>query len=195
MPGMAETGAEPVTSGAGGLAGGGEVGGGVAGGGVAGGVHGTDAQESTDARELTDAVTRLRRVLRAGIRTDISWESLPMAQVEILQSLADSAPTRVNDMAERLHLAQSTVSGLIGQMMTAGLVRRDVDSADRRAAVVTLTAAGEDQLRAWEAAHVQWIQGALSTLSPGDRSAISSSVPALRRLTDALAAGGGSEGG
>jgi len=144
---------------------------------------------SSEARELTDAVARLRRVLRAGIRTDISWESLPMAQVEVLQSLADISPSRVNDMADRLHLAQSTVSGLIGQMMTAGLVRREIDSTDRRAAVVTLTEAGEQQLRAWEAAHVQWIQGALGRLSPADRSAISSSLPALRRLTDALAAG------
>jgi DNA-binding MarR family transcriptional regulator len=154
-----------------------------------------DVGDLTGARELTDAVTRLRRVLRAGIRTDISWESLPMAQVEILQTLADSAPARVNDMAERLHLAQSTVSGLIGQMMSAGLVRREIDSSDRRAAVVTLTPAGEDQLKAWEAAHVQWIRGALSTLSPADRSAIASSLPALRRLTDAMAGSGGREGG
>ena len=143
----------------------------------------------SEARELTDAVARLRRVLRAGIRTDIAWESLPMAQVEILQTLADISPARVNDMADRLHLAQSTVSGLIGQMMAAGLVRREIDSTDRRAAVVTLTEMGEQQLRAWEGAHVQWIHGALGRLTAADRSAISSSLPALRRLTDALAAG------
>jgi DNA-binding MarR family transcriptional regulator len=143
----------------------------------------------SEARELTDAVARLRRVLRAGIRTDISWEALPMAQVEILQTLADSSPARVNDLAERLHLAQSTVSGLIGQMMTAGLVSREIDSSDRRAAVVTLTPAGADQLHAWETAHVQWIQGALSRLTAGDRTAISSSLPALRRLTNALSSG------
>jgi DNA-binding MarR family transcriptional regulator len=143
----------------------------------------------SEARELTDAVARLRRVLRAGIRTDISWEALPMAQVEILQTLADNSPARVNDLAERLHLAQSTVSGLIGQMMTAGLVSREIDSSDRRAAVVTLTPAGADQLHAWETAHVQWIQGALSRLTAGDRTAISSSLPALRRLTNALSSG------
>jgi DNA-binding MarR family transcriptional regulator len=150
------------------------------------------ARESvtSEARELTDAVARLRRVLRAGIRTDISWESLPMAQVEMLQTLADDSPARVNDLAERLHLAQSTVSGLIGQMMTAGLVQREIDTSDRRAAVVTLTAAGADQLRAWEVAHVQWIQGALGRLTPDDRSAISSSLPALRRLTEVLSGGG-----
>jgi DNA-binding MarR family transcriptional regulator len=112
-----------------------------------------------------------------------------MAQVEILQSLAESSPARVNDMAERLHLAQSTVSGLIGQMMASGLVSRDIDANDRRAALVTLTAAGEEQLREWQAAHVLWIERALGRLSPGDQSAISSSLPALRRLTDSLTEG------
>lgn len=137
-------------------------------------------------RDLTDAVTQLRRALRAGIRTQISWEALPMAQVELMQSLADGAPARVNDLAERLHLAQSTVSGLIGQMMSRGLVTRDVDPADRRAAVVTLSPDGRQQLAAWEKAHVRWIQSALSRLEESDRHSITAALPALRRLTGAL---------
>jgi DNA-binding MarR family transcriptional regulator len=141
------------------------------------------------ARDLTDAVTQLRRVLRAGIRTQIAWEALPMAQVELLQTLADGSPYRVNDLAERLHLAQSTVSGLVGQMMALGLVTREVDPADRRAAVVTLSRAGRDQLSNWEKAHVQWIQSALGQLDDADQASIVSALPALRRLTDALVKG------
>ena len=144
--------------------------------------------EGIPARELTDAVTQLRRVLRTGIRTDIAWESLPMAQVELLQALAESSPARVNDLAERLHLAQSTVSGLVGQMMTTDLVSRDVDPDDRRAAVVTLTRAGRAQLAAWDRANVRRIDDALSRVNPADRAAIHAAVPALRRLTEALAA-------
>jgi DNA-binding MarR family transcriptional regulator len=141
------------------------------------------------ARDLTDAVTQLRRVLRAGIRTHIAWEALPMAQVELLQSLADGAPARINDLAERLHLAQSTVSGLIGQMMATALVTRDVDPVDRRAAVVKLSATGRAQLEAWERAHVRWIQSALARIGESDRDLIAGAVPALRRLTDALVQG------
>jgi DNA-binding MarR family transcriptional regulator len=144
---------------------------------------------TAEARELTDVVNQLRRVLRSGIRTEITWEALPMAQVELMQSLAERSPARVNDIAERLHLAQSTVSGLLGQMMAAGLVTREVDPADRRAAVVTLSDAGRRQLEAWERAHVQRIQAALDRVDQGDRAAIAAAVPALRRLTSALAEG------
>ena len=47
-----------------------------------------------------------------------------MAQVELMQSLNDSSPARVGDLASRLRLSASTVSGLISQMMNAGLVDR-----------------------------------------------------------------------
>ncbi|WP_245238291.1 hypothetical protein [Streptomyces roseochromogenus] len=68
--------------------------------------------------------------------------------VEVLQVLGEHSPARISDLAAR-RLAPSTVSGLIGQMITSGLVARDMDSADRRASVVTLTDAGREKLAAW----------------------------------------------
>jgi DNA-binding MarR family transcriptional regulator len=141
-----------------------------------------------DARGLTDVVARLRRVLRTSIRADYPWESLPMAQVELLQSLAESAPARVGDLAGRLRLAPSTVSGLISQMITAGLVERGTDPNDRRVAVVALSEAGARQLGEWNAAHQRRIAGALADLEPAERAAIGGALPALSRLVERLAA-------
>lgn len=140
-----------------------------------------------DAYTLTDVVARLRRVLRASIRADYPWEALPMAQVELLQSLADSAPARVGDLATRLRLAPSTVSGLISQMMSTGLVERGTHPTDRRVAVVELSANGRDQLAGWHTAHRERIAIALDDLAPGDRAAIDAALPALSRLVDRLA--------
>jgi len=75
-----------------------------------------------DAWVLTDIVTRLRRVLRASIRSDYPWEKLPMAQIEILQRLHAEPGLRVNDLAERHRLANNTVSVLVQQLVVAGLV-------------------------------------------------------------------------
>ncbi len=136
---------------------------------------------------LTDVVARLRRVLRTSIRADYPWESLPMAQVELLQSLAESAPARVGDLATRLRLAPSTVSGLISQMMGTGLVVRGTDPGDRRVAVVELSTDGRRQLAGWHAAHRERITGALGALEPEDRKAIEAALPALGRLVDRLA--------
>jgi DNA-binding MarR family transcriptional regulator len=143
--------------------------------------------ENGGAGTLTDVVARLRRVLRASIRADYPWESLPMAQVELLQSLAEAAPARVGDLAARLRLAPSTVSGLISQMIGAGLVERGTDARDRRVAVVGLSEAGQRQLGEWNAAHQRRIALALAELEPAERSAIDGALPALSRLVDRLA--------
>ena len=135
---------------------------------------------------LTEVVTQLRRALRASIRTDIPWEALPMAQVELLQTLAEVSPARISDLAEKLHLAPSTVSGLISQMMKSRLVARDTDPSDRRAAVVTLTTTGRSQLAEWEQAHEQRISAAFEQLDDRDRQAINRALPALDRLTRRL---------
>ncbi|MGN6130680.1 MAG: MarR family winged helix-turn-helix transcriptional regulator [Nocardioidaceae bacterium] len=144
------------------------------------------APVAADAHQLTDVVTRLRRALRASIRTEYSWERLPMAQVEMLQLLDDQTPMRVGDIATRQRLAASTVSGLIGQLMNAGLVERTVDPRDRRAAAVTLTDAGREQLEAWQHAHETRIERALEALPVEDRGRVQAALPALDRLADAL---------
>jgi len=109
-----------------------------------------------------------------------------MAQVELLQTLADGSRTRVGDLAEDLHLAPSTVSGLISQMLTSGLVQRDTDPDDRRAAVVVLTVEGKKQLAAWESANERRVADALSRLSKEDRAAITAALPGLRALAGEL---------
>src|ERR1700738_4240010 len=99
---------------------------------------------------LTDVVARLRRVLRTSIRADYPWESLPMAQVELLQSLAESAPARGGDLG-----------------------------GERRVPVVALSEAGARQLGEWNAAHQRRIAGALADLEPAERAAIGGALPAL----------------
>jgi DNA-binding MarR family transcriptional regulator len=149
------------------------------------------AADIPDARVLTDAVTRLRRALRASIRSDYPWEQLPMAQVELLQVLGEHSPARIGYLAARQRLAASTVSGLIGQMITSGLVAREVDPADRRASVVTLTDSGRAQLAAWTEAHERRMDAALASLGPEDRAAVQAALPALFHLAEELAPDGG----
>ncbi|WP_078911690.1 MarR family winged helix-turn-helix transcriptional regulator [Streptomyces sp. NRRL WC-3742] len=142
------------------------------------------------ARRLTDTVTRLRRALRSSIRTDYPWESLPMAQVELLQTLA-AAPLRVGELAARQRLAPNTVSGLIGKLLDAGFVDRQADPGDRRTARIALTPAGRRQLDDWQHAHERRIATALDSLEPGERAAVVQALPALEQLAKALAQPGG----
>lgn len=139
-----------------------------------------------DARTLTDVVTRLRRALRTSIRTDWPWDTLPMAQVELLQTLAERPPMRVGELAATLRLAPNTVSGLVGQLIENGLVQRNGDPSDRRVARITVTEAGHEQLAAWQRGHEQRIGVALDRLGVRERAAVVRALPALDRLVDHL---------
>ncbi|WP_441246720.1 MarR family winged helix-turn-helix transcriptional regulator [Kitasatospora sp. McL0602] len=142
------------------------------------------------AQRLTDVITRLRRALRSSIRTDYPWESLPMAQVELLQTLA-AAPLRVGELAARQRLAPNTVSGLVGKLLEAGFVDRQADPGDRRTARIALTEAGHQQLRDWQRAHERRLADALESLSPANREAVMNALPGLEQLAKALAGAGG----
>ncbi|WP_163554406.1 MarR family winged helix-turn-helix transcriptional regulator [Candidatus Frankia alpina] len=139
-----------------------------------------------DVRRLTEIVTRLRRVLRTSIRTDYSWESLPMAQVELLQCLEEKDATRVGELAGRLRLAPNSVSTLVQQLADAGYLHRERDPADRRAALLRLTPAGAAALSGWQRAHERRLGAALARLVEADRSAILTALPALSNLVEAL---------
>jgi DNA-binding MarR family transcriptional regulator len=141
---------------------------------------------TSDAQLLTDVVTRLRRALRTSIRTDYPWESLPMAQVELLMVLADNAPAKIGHLATLQRLAPNTVSGLVQQLVEAGLASRETDPTDRRVARVALTEAGHRQLDEWKAAHERRIGSALDRLPPGDRDAIMLALPGLDLLVRQL---------
>jgi DNA-binding MarR family transcriptional regulator len=139
--------------------------------------------------ELTDAVTQLRRVLRREVRVDVTWESLPMAQVELLQLLEESDGARVSDVAGALRLAANTVSTLVAQMSSAGMLRRSTDPQDRRAARLSLTETGLARLQEWRQAQELMLRAALGELTVRQRQTLLAAVPALRALTAALARG------
>lgn len=52
----------------------------------------------------------------------------------------------VTELAERLHLAQSTVTELVARAEEAGLVRREGSADDGRVAYLALTTEGEERL-------------------------------------------------
>ncbi|HTF51833.1 MAG TPA: MarR family transcriptional regulator [Pseudonocardia sp.] len=144
------------------------------------------AHLSADAGALAEVVTRLRRVLRTSIRSEYPWESLPMAQVELLLALRERQPARIGELATRLKLAPNTISGLVQQLVEAALVSRDPDPADRRVATVTLTPAGSAKLDEWELAHHRRLSAALTELGSADQAAVRAALPALARLVEHL---------
>jgi DNA-binding MarR family transcriptional regulator len=91
----------------------------------------------------------LRRFLRRSER--IARECGLTPQRHLLLLMIKGAPdgseqATVTDLAERLQLAQSTVTELVGRAEEAGLIEREQSSRDGRVANLRLTQEGESRL-------------------------------------------------
>jgi len=144
------------------------------------------AQDQDAAWALTDIIIRIRRILRASVRAEIPWEALPMAQVEILQRLADEPGLRVSDLARRHRLATNTVSTIVQQMVVGGLIVREPVPDDRRAVSLHLTDRGQASLDGWLQANYARVEVAWGTLAPREREKIAEALGSLRTLVDNL---------
>jgi DNA-binding MarR family transcriptional regulator len=72
---------------------------------------------------------------------------LGLSEYEVLERLAETeqAKFRVQELAEAVHLSQSTLSRLIARLEQHGLVQRSMCDADRRGIDVCLTEAGRER--------------------------------------------------
>jgi DNA-binding MarR family transcriptional regulator len=138
--------------------------------------------EQGELESLADVVARLRRALRRSVRVDVPFESLSVAQVELMQYLAENPGLRASDLAERLLLAPTTISTLLNLLLSKQIVERRPDASDRRAWHLHLTATGIQQLAAWQASNEQILRAALHQLGDKDRTAIRKALPALNLL-------------
>jgi DNA-binding MarR family transcriptional regulator len=134
------------------------------------------------AEELMAAVVALRRVTRRRVRALLPGPGLTGAQLELLRFVEAEPGTGVAAAARALRLAGNSVSTLVNQLVTLGLLHREVDPADRRAARLALTGAAVTRLATWRAARAELVAAALDRLSGADREALRGALPALRRL-------------
>ncbi|WP_409181552.1 MarR family winged helix-turn-helix transcriptional regulator [Amycolatopsis sp. VS8301801F10] len=138
------------------------------------------------AERVLTAVLGIRRVVRRRVGAELPGSHLPGSQVELLRVVHRNPGIGVAAAARELSLAGNSVSTLVNLLTEAGLLRREVDPADRRAARLQLTDAARDRMAAWRRARIGLVSDALAHLSEEDTAAIAAALPALERLTEVL---------
>lgn len=93
---------------------------------------------------LTLASAAVENELNADLRAGLSGNLRP-AHYAVFRYL-DPAGSRVGELAQAAGMTQQSMGELVGQLESAGLVRRQTDPADRRARQVVCTPAGRAAL-------------------------------------------------
>ncbi|GAB2736969.1 MarR family winged helix-turn-helix transcriptional regulator [Kitasatospora kifunensis] len=141
------------------------------------------------ADEFPALLAGIPRLVRRRLRQELTVPRLRGAQVELLRLVAANPGLRVSAAAKELCLAGNSVSTLVNQLVAAGLLRREVDPADRRAALLRVTPEAAERMDAWRANHKALVDGLVAELPTEDRAALAAALPALRRLAAQLQRG------
>jgi len=100
--------------------------------------------------EVARAINALRRMVR-GLRAAAEAVEqdlrISAAQLFVMTELSQSPDQSVKDLAAVTMTTHSTVSQVVGQLLTKGLVTRTVDPSDARRSVLRLTRQGSTLLR------------------------------------------------
>ena len=109
--------------------------------------HAEDAGVPPIVTEWRSLAARHAAVCAALERELSARHGLGLSEFEVLERLAETeqAKFRVQELAEAVHLSQSTLSRLIARLEQHGLVQRSMCDADRRGIDVCLTEAGRER--------------------------------------------------
>jgi DNA-binding MarR family transcriptional regulator len=123
------------------------------------------------------------RVLRVGSRDAEKRVGLSGAQLFVLQKLSETKVLSVNELAERTHTHQSSVSVVVQRLVERGLAARTRSRKDARQLQLSVTRAGRAVLRSAPAAAQEQLIEALGRMSDSNVAQLSTS---LERLLDLL---------
>ena len=97
---------------------------------------------AASSRAVLDSLRRIVQVLRESSRRAEQQFGISGAQLFVLEKLAEAPSQSLNELAERTHTHQSSVSTVVGRLVERGLVARERSARDARRLGLLLTARG-----------------------------------------------------
>lgn len=129
-------------------------------------------------------IRALVAVLQTSARAVEARTGLTNAQLFLLRQIAETDGLTINDLADRTSAAQSSVSVVVGRLVSSGRVRRGRVPGDGRRVKLTATARGRSSLRNAPTPTTERLLTALGRLKPGDVRSISRGLKALLAMLD-----------
>ncbi|MFH8609804.1 MarR family winged helix-turn-helix transcriptional regulator [Streptomyces sp. NPDC018029] len=109
------------------------------------------------------------RVKRIRIPDELQALQLAPRHLSLLAYLLFDGPLSVNDIADRLGVAPTTVSLMVGDLSRKGVLERQEDPADRRRKIVSIADAHRPSIDGWLGRGAHAWRKALAPLSPAER--------------------------
>jgi DNA-binding MarR family transcriptional regulator len=138
--------------------------------------------------DLERAAERLHRTAKELIqryqfrdRNQICCHGLSVSQCYVLDALAEEGDFTMQHLAQRMHLAVSTMTRVVAQLVRRGYARRRRDPEDGRVVHVAITPRGKEIVAAINRSLIESQRAILEALPPGQWGGAIAVVEALGR--------------
>jgi DNA-binding MarR family transcriptional regulator len=123
------------------------------------------------------------RAKRLPIPPELRDLDLAPRHLALLAHLEYDGPASVNELADRLEVAPTTVSLMVSELARPCVLERTADPADRRRRIIAIAPAYAEPIRTWLSGSATAWEHVMSGLSPAERATV---VTALRSFEAAL---------
>jgi MarR family transcriptional regulator, organic hydroperoxide resistance regulator len=96
--------------------------------------------------EILESFSEINKAIYKLIKMESDRLGITVVQLKALYKISLNPNTGLGDLAEKLRLTNSTVSGVIDRLVQSGLVERIVPPENRRSVLIHLTESGKNLL-------------------------------------------------
>src|SRR5881396_1491030 len=138
-------------------------------------------KQATDASgtHLWLVLMKAHRTLERLATRSIESSEAGLSDFAVMEMLLHKGPQPVNEIGRRVELTSGAITTAVDRLESRGLVTRETHPSDRRARIVRLTAAGEEQAAKIFAGHKAAMDVAASALSKTERATL---IALLKKL-------------
>jgi DNA-binding MarR family transcriptional regulator len=135
----------------------------------------------TESADLTSDLRVVLGQLMRRLRADLPFS---ISQGAVLGRLDREGPQSVSDLAVKERMRPQSMAQTVADLEADDMVERNPDPSDRRRALVSMTAAGREQLSASRQRREGWLVRAIEELPGEDRATVERAIVLLRHLAD-----------
>ena len=144
-----------------------------------------DTEPARQAEQIDRDLNAIRRATRRPLNAEELRGHLTAPQRTVMQAVVHNEGVTLKDLAKKVHLAHSTVSGIVDRLSDRGMVARRDDPKDARVVRIYPT----DEVRNFVINVLPMItrgplEDALRRATHDERSSITASIQRLRELLD-----------
>jgi DNA-binding MarR family transcriptional regulator len=116
------------------------------------------------------------------LRMERSSTEITDGQHSVLAALSKLGPLTPGHLADREHVQPPSMTRTVAALVAAGLVARGVHPTDLRQVLVTITSAGEQEVRETRRRRDAWLAQRLAGLTLAERATLAEATEILQRI-------------